>query len=212
MDIASLRKEFNTDRLDREELDDNPYAQFKLWFDQACQAGIVEPNALTLGTADQAGRVYQRTVLMKAYDEQGIVFYTDSHSNKSRQIAENHQVSLLFHWLELDRQVIIGGTAEKVGMAESLKYFANRLRGTHIGDWVSVPSQVMSTRRVLEMKLDEMKRKFKSGEVPLPDSWIGYRVVPRTIEFWQAGAGPLHDRFLYTHQDAGNWIIERLSP
>ena len=212
MDISSLRQEYLKGGLRRENLDADPLGQFQQWFQQAISAGLLEPNALTLATVDEAGRPSQRTVLLKYFDASGFVFFTNLESRKARHMAANPEVSLLFPWLSLERQIIINGRAEKVSTAESLKYFLSRPRDSQLGAWVSQQSSVISSRSLLEQKLAEIKRKFSSGEVPLPSFWGGYRIVPHEIEFWQGGAGRLHDRFLYTREADATWSIRRLSP
>ena len=169
---------------------------------------------MVLSTADAQARVTSRTVLMKAYDGDGLVFYTNYSSEKSQQIAENAQVSVCFPWLDLQRQVVVTGIAEKVTAATSLKYFLSRPKGSQLGAWVSQQSSVISSRQVLEMKLEEMKRKFKDGDIPLPDFWGGFMIKPLTFEFWQGRASRLHDRFRYVREDIGakSWDVSRLSP
>jgi pyridoxamine 5'-phosphate oxidase len=198
--------------LTRNELDPNPFRQFQKWFEDAIATGIPEPNGMSLATVDETGQPWLRTVLLKLYDEQGFVFFTNYHSNKARQIAGNPKVCLLFPWVALARQVKINGRASKVPTAESLKYFATRPRGSQIGAWASPQSQVITSRSLLEAKVDEIKRKFSHGEIPLPDFWGGYRVVSDRIEFWQGRESRLHDRFAYTSEPGGTWRIERLAP
>ena len=181
-----------------------------MWFTQAVDAQLVEPNAMVLGTTD-AKRPSARSVLLKAYDERGFVFFTNYESRKAQEIAANPQVSLLFPWYPLERQVSILGRAERISTAESLAYFASRPHGSRLGAWVSQQSAVINSRKLLEMKLEEIKRKFADGEVPLPSFWGGFRVVPAELEFWQGRENRLHDRFRYT-RSGGSWAIERLSP
>jgi pyridoxamine 5'-phosphate oxidase len=211
MDLANLRKEYSDRGLRREELDADPVNQFALWFRQATDAGVHEPNAMTLATVDAGGMPLQRTVLLKRFDRDGFVFFTNYGSRKAAQIAANPKVCLLFPWITLERQVIIQGVAEKISTAESLRYFLTRPRESQIGAWVSNQSDAIASRKVLMQKLDEIRSRFRDGEVPLPSFWGGYRVTPATIEFWQGGSARLHDRFLYTRRDAG-WEISRLSP
>jgi pyridoxamine-phosphate oxidase len=212
MDPANLRENYESGALHREDLDADPVVQFRKWFEEAVASGkVCEPNAMTLATANAAGRVTARTVLLKAYDEKGFVFFTNYTSVKARQIAENPQVALLFPWLPLERQVSIQGRAERISAAESLAYFVSRPFTSRVGAWVSHQSRVISSRKLLEMKFEEMRRKFANGEVPLPDFWGGYRVVPEAVEFWQGRTSRLHDRFLYT-REGGGWRIDRLSP
>lgn len=210
VDIASLRKEYSKAALDLDSVDSSPFTQFRKWFDEATHAEVLEPNAMVLGTSSLEGLVTQRTVLLKAFDESGFVFYTNYHSRKARQIAENAQVSLLFPWYTLERQVAITGKAEKISTTESMKYFLSRPFGSQLGAWVSQQSKVISSRSILETKLHEMKQKFREGKVPLPDFWGGYRVVPDSFEFWQGRASRLHDRILYS--SGPDWKTERLSP
>ena len=210
-DVADLRREYSARELRREQLNPDPIAQFRVWFQEAQAASLLEPNAMTLATADARGRVTARTVLLKAFDARGFVFFTNYESVKARQMEENSQVALLFTWLPLERQLSIRGHAEKISTAESLAYFASRPFGSRLGAWVSQQSRIISSRKLLEMKFEELRQKFANGEVPLPDFWGGYRVVPDSMEFWQGAVSRLHDRFLYTHiKDA--WTIDRLSP
>ncbi|MEX1117304.1 MAG: pyridoxamine 5'-phosphate oxidase [Terrimicrobiaceae bacterium] len=210
--IDALRREYTSRGMHREELPENPVDQFRSWFNQAREAGLLEPNAMTLATATAAGRVSARTVLLKAYDEKGFVFFTNYGSRKSREIAENASAALLFAWLPLERQVSIQGQAIKISHAESLAYFMSRPMGSRIGAWVSDQSRVISSRKLLEAKFHEMMEKFRDGQVPLPEFWGGIRVEPDSIEFWQGGANRLHDRFLYTKKASNQWGLERLQP
>ena len=211
MDISHLRENYTQAGLDRDNLDENPFDQFDLWFKQAQEAQLPEPNALSLATATAEGVPSLRTVLLKYVSEEGFVFFTNYSSNKSHDISENPHVAMMFPWVSLERQVIIRGRAEKISKADSLRYFTSRPHGSQLGAWVSHQSSVITGRKVLEMKLAEMKRKFTEGKVPLPDFWGGYRVVPEKIEFWQGRPNRLHDRFLYTRQE-NEWSIERLAP
>ena len=214
MDISALRREYTQAGLDRDSLDGDPVAQFRRWFEQAQQAQLIEPNAMTLATADAMVLPNVRTVLLKAFDERGYVFYTNYESQKAVELdASGGACALLFPWLGLERQVKIRGRAERISTAESLGYFMSRPFGSRLGAWVSQQSKVISSRSLLEIKLEEMKRKFAGGEVPLPDFWGGYRVVPSEYEFWQGRQSRLHDRFRYRQASAGTgWEIDRLSP
>lgn len=211
MDLADFRKDYSARGLHRSDLAPDPLRQFETWFQQAVELGVPEPNAASLATVDPNGMPFQRTVLLKYFDSSGFVFFTNHESRKARQIAANPRVSLLFPWITLERQAIIQGRAGKIPASESLKYFASRPRESQLGAWVSNQSSVVSSRKLLLQKLDEMRRKFAHGEIPLPSFWGGYRVVPETIEFWQGGPGRLHDRFLYTRQET-SWQIDRLAP
>ena len=210
--IIETRSEYKRGALDRAELKPSPFEQFAIWFAQAIEANVVEPNAMSLATTGNDGRPLVRTVLLKSYDEHGFVFYTNLESRKARQMAENPQASVLFPWLALERQVIVCGQVEKVSFAETAAYFATRPRGSQLGAWVSQQSSIITTRSLLEEKWEEMKRKFGEGLIPLPSWWGGYRVVPREIEFWQGRASRLHDRFLYSRDAEGSWKIDRLAP
>ncbi|MBU2493648.1 MAG: pyridoxamine 5'-phosphate oxidase [Bacteroidetes bacterium] len=212
MDIGELRKNYTKAELNEENLNSNPYKQFELWFDQACSSQIEEPNAMSLATVSIDYNVTIRTVLLKLFDEKGFVFFTNYESVKAKQINETKNVAVVFPWLVLERQVIITGTASKVSTAESLKYFSTRPRGSQLGAWISQQSSVITSRKLLEMKLDEIKRKFLDKEIPLPGFWGGYRIVPKTFEFWQGRPNRLHDRFQYIKDEEGKWIINRLAP
>lgn len=212
MDIKGLRKEYANPVLTREMLDPDPYGQFERWFQETCNAGLSEPNAMTLATVGADGQPTLRTVLLKLFDRDGFVFYTNYGSRKARQIAENSRVALLFPWVKLARQVAITGVAEKVSLAESARYFASRPHESQLGAWISQQSSVLSSRQLLMNELVKIKARFRKGEVPLPDFWGGYRVRPASIEFWQGQTSRLHDRFLYTRQADASWTIERLAP
>lgn len=212
MDIHQLRKDYQNDALHREMLAADPMVQFEVWFQQACSAQLPEPNAMTLATVGPDNQPSLRTVLLKLYDENGFVFFTNYGSRKAREIAENHQVALLFPWIPLARQVTITGMAEKISTAESARYFASRPRESQLGAWISRQSSILSSRQLLLQELEKMKGKFLKGEIPLPDFWGGYRVSPRTIEFWQGQTSRLHDRFLYSRQGDNTWTLERLAP
>jgi len=167
---------------------------------------------MSLATVDADGQPWVRTVLLKLYDEEGFVFFTNFESAKSEQISGNNRVALLFPWVSLARQVQITGTAARIPTADSLKYFATRPRGSQIGAWASHQSRVISSRSLLDAKVEEIKSKFSRGEIPLPDFWGGFRVKPVTIELWQGRLSRLHDRFLYSRMPEGGWRIERLAP
>ena len=213
MDISNYRQEYTQQGLTREQLKPDAFEQFELWFQQACTADLPEPNAMCLATVAPTGKPSQRIVLLKYFDRQGLVFFTNYKSNKAKQIEANSHVSLLFFWIALERQVQISGRAVKIPTAESLKYFATRPRGSQIGAWCSQQSSIISSRQILELKFDEIKRKFQNQEIPLPSAWGGYRVVPDSFEFWQGRPNRLHDRFLYSRTDAESvWEIQRLAP
>jgi pyridoxamine 5'-phosphate oxidase len=211
MDIKGLRKEYANPVLSRDMLAPDPFSQFARWFEEACAGELLEPNAMTLATVGADGQPTLRTVLLKIFDRDGFVFFTNYSSRKAREIGENQHVALLFPWIKLARQVTITGLAEKISAAESARYFASRPRDSQLGAWISRQSSVLTSRQLLMMELDKIKNKFLKGEIPLPDFWGGYRVRPVSIEFWQGQTSRLHDRFLYTRKDDG-WTIERLAP
>ncbi|CAC9433445.1 pyridoxamine 5'-phosphate oxidase [bacterium endosymbiont of Bathymodiolus sp. 5 South] len=210
VDLIRLRREFTSNGISSADLDSNPFVQFKIWMEQALDSELTLPNAMSLATSDESG-VGIRTVLLKTFDEQGFVFFTNYNSKKSKQINNNPTVALLFPWLDLERQVKISGTVEKIPTLESIKYFASRPKDSQLGAWASEQSSILNSRQVLLSEFDVMKRKFGEGEVPLPDFWGGYRVVPATIEFWQGRENRLHDRLVYVRKDSA-WEISRLAP
>jgi pyridoxamine 5'-phosphate oxidase len=211
MNLAEMRTDYRRGKLRREDLNPDPIAQVQLWLEEASAAKTVEPTAMSLATVGANGRPRVRTVLLKGLDDRGFVFFTNLKSRKSRQIAENPNVSLLFPWLAIERQVIVTGQADKLSAAESLKYFVTRPRGSQLAAWVSQQSSAISSRKILEMAWAGLKEKFRDGEIPLPSFWGGYRVLPQTIEFWQGGHDRLHDRFEYI-RSGDSWTIERLAP
>ena len=210
VDLIRLRREFTSNGISSADLDSNPFVQFKIWMEQALDAELTLPNAMSLATSDESG-VGIRTVLLKTFDEQGFVFFTNYNSKKSKQINNNPTVALLFPWLDLERQVKISGAVEKIPTLESIKYFASRPKDSQLGAWASEQSSILNSRQVLLSEFDVMRRKFGEGKVPLPDFWGGYRVVPTTIEFWQGRENRLHDRLVYVRKDSA-WEISRLAP
>ena len=212
MDLSAFREEYLKDTLHRKDLAASPFEQFDRWFKQALKAAIPEPNAMSIATSTPDGHPSLRTVLLKYYDERGYVFFTNYTSRKAREIEANPEMCMLLPGVTLERQIIVYGRAEKISRMETLKYFLTRPRESQLGAWVSHQSQVISTRKLLMMKLAELKNKFAEGKVPLPDFWGGYRIVPHHMEFWQGGPGRVHDRFMYTLEADGSWSIERLQP
>ena len=211
MDIADLRREYLHAGLSRADLDPDPIVQFERWFRDAREAGLDNRNAFSLATCAGDGMPSVRTVLLKAFDHQGFVFYTNYGSRKAREIEANPQAAMLFHWLEFDRQVKVQGRVSRVSVAESLRYFRSRPRGSQIGAWCSQQSAPVGSRTLLEQAFASMKRKFGEGDIPLPDFWGGYRIEPLRIEFWQGRENRLHDRFEYRREGEG-WTIQRLAP
>jgi pyridoxamine 5'-phosphate oxidase len=212
LDIGHLRVKYTTKGLDVKDLDKNPLKQFEIWFNDAINEQLLEPNAFSLATVGNDMMPSIRTVLLKIFDEKGFVFFTNYKSTKAKQIEENPKAAALFAWLELERQVKIEGSIEKIPTGDSLKYFLSRPKGSQLGAWVSHQSEIISSRSLLEQKFDEIKRKFVKGEIPFPSFWGGYAIKPTKIEFWQGGQDRLHDRFLYELQKDGSWTISRLAP
>ncbi len=212
-DISNLRHDFDKNPpLDFDNTPPCPFEFFSTWFTEVRQTeAISEPNAFVLTTVSGEGRPRARSVLLKYFDTQGFVFFTNYGSQKAKDIAENNRVSICFPWYYLERQILIEGCAEKVSQAESLKYFASRPRGSQIGAWVSEQSQVIHSRALLMEKVKQLTAHFANKDVPLPDFWGGYRIVPERFEFWQGQPSRLHDRIQYL--PAGNaWEKSRLSP
>ncbi len=213
-DLSETRREYDQPPLELEDLAESPYEQLDQWLTQAMEADVLEPNAMVLSTVGPDHHPSSRTVLLKYFDHQGLVFFTNYESRKARQIAANPNVSVLFPWYALQRQVEVNGRAEKISALETARYFARRPRGSQLGAWVSQQSQVISSRAVLEAKWQELKRKFSSGDIPVPSFWGGFRIRPVRFEFWQGGHDRLHDRFEYRRDPADDrqWIRQRLSP
>lgn len=214
MDLSDFRQDYLQDGLSRKTINPNPFLQFEHWFQQAVDANYPEPNAMSLATVDESARPSLRTVLLKHFSENGFVFFTNYQSKKAQHIEVNSNVSLLFPWVALERQVIVAGRVEKITREESEEYFKSRPHSSQLGAWVSNQSSVVLNREFLATKLDELEKQFAPGEVPLPEFWGGFRVVPESFEFWQGGPGRLHDRMYYTKKagDANEWQIDRLSP
>jgi pyridoxamine 5'-phosphate oxidase len=211
MSVADIRKTYSVGALNETDVLADPIAQFRVWLDEAINAEMLEPTAMTLATADKSGRPSARTVLLKNVDERGFVFYTNYESRKAQNIAENSQAALLFFWDKLERQVRIEGNISRVSKEESETYFKSRPHGSQLGAWVSQQSAVIANREILEEKMRDLENKFTEGNVPLPEFWGGYVLLPDSIEFWQGRPSRLHDRLRYAKIKQG-WKIERLSP
>lgn len=212
MQIANMRKQYIWGGLSEADMDADPLRQFEKWFQQALAANLPEPNAMTLATATPDGRPSARVVLLKGCDASGFTFFTNYDSRKGRELTANPRAALLFFWSELQRQVRIEGTVERVTEAESDAYFRSRPLGSRLGAWASRQSEVIASRNVLEDRVRELAQRFPDGEVPRPPHWGGFRVRPLTIEFWQGRPDRLHDRLRYQRVQPGGWRIVRLSP
>ena len=218
MKLEDIRRQYTLDKLDLDDLNKNPFIQFKSWLQIATDANLNgDPTAMTLATVNSEGKPSQRVVLLKHLDEDGFVFYTNLGSRKAQEIRSNTNVSLHFAWLPLERQVSISGTASKLSIAEASRYFISRPHDSQLAAWASHQSKIIESRKMLDLAFEQIKNRFQKGQVPLPSFWGGYRVQPSAFEFWQGRKNRLHDRFLYKPKKAGddklsNWEIQRLQP
>jgi len=215
MKIADLRTDYKRESLDEAHVDADPFRQFARWFDEAVKAEMPEPNAMTLATVGADLRPAARIVLLKEFDSGGFVFYTNYASHKGRILAANPQAALLFHWVELQRQVRIEGVTGKVDAKESDAYFSERPRASRLGAWASPQSEVVDGRAALEARFAAAEARYRdAGErVPRPPHWGGYRLIPQMLEFWQGRQSRMHDRIRYRRNpDSGGWVIDRLAP
>lgn len=210
-DIHNIRTEYIKAELHEEQVSKNVIEQFSSWFDEARNAEVMEPNAMTLATTDADGQVDARTVLLKDIDKEGFVFFSNYTSKKGQEMQNNNKVALLFFWPELERQVRILGKVSKISSPESEEYFHSRPRGSQLGAWASHQSERVEDRGVIEKRLAHLEEKYGEGEIPLPDFWGGYRVIPHRVEFWQGRASRLHDRIVYEKRET-DWDIYRISP
>jgi pyridoxamine 5'-phosphate oxidase len=208
--IADLRREYARETLDEGDVAHDPIEQFGRWFDEAQHSELADPNAMVLATASRVGRPAARTVLLKGFDRRGFVFFTNYDSRKGAEMRENPHASLLFVWLELERQIRIEGAVEKAAEEESDEYYRSRPVDSRLGAWASPQSRVIRDRRALEERFDDARR-LHGDDPQRPPYWGGYRLVPDCVEFWQGRESRLHDRIRY-RLDQGSWVIERLAP
>ena len=211
MEISELRREYRAAGLDRNQLDDDPVAQFGRWFGEAERAEEIEPNAMTLATSSPDGRPSARIVLLKGFGPNGFVFFSNYASRKGDELAANPNAALVFWWPPLERQVRLEGRVERTTMEESEAYWASRPLGSRLAALASAQSQVLAGREELVRRVEELAARHRDGDVPLPEAWGGYRLVPDAFEFWQGQPNRLHDRFRYTRRQDG-WLVQRLSP
>ncbi len=209
--ISNLRREYRQGALRRSDLSANPLDLFAVWLQQARERGLTDPTAMSIATVDENRQPYQRIVLLKYFDEKGLVFYTSLASRKGKQLTKNPQISLLFPWHTIERQVIFLGKVERIITPEVLKYFQSRPKYSQISTWVAQQSSHVASRLTLESKFLELMHRFQKIAVPIPMSWGGFRVKVDSVEFWQGRTRRLHDRFLY-QRNKDNWKINRLAP
>jgi len=198
--------------LDERHVDRNPIQLFKRWFDDAMASGSRLPDAMTLATASKDGKPSARMVLLKEVDNDGLVFYTNYNSQKARELEENPRAALVLYWVQLDRQIRVEGTVERISAAESDEYFRTRPRESQLGALASPQSEIVASREVLEQRFRELEEIYRNREVERPAHWGGFRLRPERIEFWQNRSGRLHDRIVYERQSADSWTIRRLAP
>jgi pyridoxamine 5'-phosphate oxidase len=210
--ISHLRKEYTNAGLTENELDPNPFKQFRKWLNQALEVGLPEPTAMTLATATKDGKPSARMVLLKHFDEEGFVFFTNYKSRKGRELLRNPAAALVFYWVELERQVRIIGTAKKVSHEESEQYFRTRPIGSQLAAWASKQSEILQSRQEIEKRVLELEAQYTNKEIPVPPIWGGFRIKPTEIELWQGRPNRLHDRLRYALARGGKWKIERLAP
>ena len=212
MALADMRKDYSMAGLLEKDLAKNPFRQFEKWFQEAEAAKVPEPNAMTLATTSRDGRPAARTVLLKACDGRGFVFYTNYESRKGRELDANPHATLLFPWLTMERQVIVEGSVTRVSREESEAYFHSRPRQSQLGAWASPQSTAVAGRAVIEESYRVVEKKYEGREVPLPPNWGGFRLAPELVEFWQGRRSRLHDRLRYRREAGGDWVVERLAP
>lgn len=209
--IADIRRDYSLSSLIENDISSNPVEQFTKWWNEALKSEISEVNAMMLATSGKNGKPSARIVLLKDFDERGFVFFSNYESHKGKELAANANAALVFFWKEIERQVRIEGTVEKVNDKESDEYFSSRPEGSRIGAWASPQSTVIKDRQILDDNVEKFTSTFKNS-IPRPPHWGGYRVMPELIEFWQGRKNRLHDRIQYTKAQNGSWKVDRLAP
>ena len=212
METDEHRREYNSDGLRESDAAESPFEQFELWFQQAGDAKIDLPDAMTLATVSKDGMPSARIVLLRGFDKRGLVFYTDYRSQKGQELTENPNAALVFYWRELDRQIRVAGSVGTVSREESEKYFRSRPVGSQLAALASNQGEVIPNREELECRYKQLMETYRHKQIPLPPYWGGFRLSPDWFEFWQGRPNRLHDRLRYTHRPDGSWKIERLSP
>jgi pyridoxamine 5'-phosphate oxidase len=211
VNLGDIRRQYTQGRLDENTSASDPMTQFHAWFEQYRGTNPLEPTIMTVASVDVSGQPWQRVLLLKAYDERGFVFFTNFESNKGQHFALNPKASLHFFWMNLERQVQVQGTLEKISREEAAEYFHSRPRESQLGAWASAQSRPLPDRAALEQRFAEVSAQYEDSEVPLPDYWGGYRLTPQRVEFWQGGEHRLHDRVEYT-AEGSIWLKQRLNP
>lgn len=211
INVQALRQKYESLSLEEDKVDQNPFKQFQIWFEEATAADFIEPNAMNIATVSLKGEISSRMVLLKTFDEKGFVFFTNYNSSKAQDLFATKTAALNFWWDKLYRQVRIQGQVKKISQEESKKYFHSRPRGSQLGAIASLQSEVIDSYKILEDEYKRLEQQFNDKEVPYPDHWGGFCVVPELFEFWQGRPNRLHDRLRYT-KTTSDWKIERLSP
>ena len=211
MNLESFRREYLSGGLERENLNDDPIVQFSLWMQQAVDSEIQDSTVMIVASVAANGQPSQRIVLLKKIDQNGFVFFTNYESRKASELSTNSKISLLFPWNIIDRQVKVCGDVEKITVEQTSEYFFSRPKGSQLAAMASKQSSVLTSRKELVERFESLQKEYEDKNIPLPDFWGGYRVIPSEIEFWQGGANRLHDRFRYLRNEGG-WVIDRLAP